>query len=36
MGLLVPFPVIMEENDDITLDDIERMVDDAPDVINRG
>ena len=30
MGLPLPFPVLMEEDDDITIDDIEKMVERAP------
>ena len=29
-GLPLPFPVLMEEDDDITIDDIEKMVERAP------
>jgi hypothetical protein len=36
MGLPISFPVLMEEDDDITIDNIEQMVDDAPDIIKSG
>jgi hypothetical protein len=32
MGLPLPFPVLLEEEDDIALDDIKRMVNSAPNV----
>jgi hypothetical protein len=36
MGLPMPFPVLLEEDDDIAIDNIKRMVDEAPDIINSG
>jgi hypothetical protein len=36
MGLPIAFPVLMEEEDDIAIDNIEQMIEDAPDVIKSG
>jgi hypothetical protein len=36
MGLPIAFPVLMEEDDNIAIDDIEQMIDDAPDIIKSG
>ena len=34
MGLPLPFPVLMEDDDDITIDDIGNMVERAPNLNN--
>jgi Reverse transcriptase (RNA-dependent DNA polymerase) len=36
MGLPLPFPVLLEEEDNIALDEIERMVNAAPDIFKSG